>query len=204
MQKFFTNQKALIGVVIGLTTLGTSEALATSAFNSRTGDRVTTSNILAGSEVSGSGNGLANNTQTWPASPESLVAFISNGDTSYRHRFVKSSSESLGIQFPRIYGLSEKAYGQLPLGGIGLDSAYGFDVAGYDGKALGRADSVLNVTPFQPVFVSPEIHAEKAGVDAKVDVSPVPLPAAVWSFLVGLLGILGLKKRKQASTDTAS
>ena len=202
MQKFFTNQKALIGVVIGLTTLGMSNALATSVLNSRASDRATTNNILAGSEVPG--NGLANNTQTWPASPASRFAFTSNGDASYRHRFVKSSSESLGIQFQRTYGLSENTYGQFPLGGIGLDSAYGSDVAGYDRIVGGRADSVLNVAPFQADHGASVMHAENAGANAKAEISPVPLPAAVWSFLVGLLGILGLKKRKQASTDTAS
>ena len=31
------------------------------------------------------------------------------------------------------------------------------------------------------------------------DVSPVPLPAAVWSFLIGLMGVLGFKKRKRTA-----
>lgn len=33
------------------------------------------------------------------------------------------------------------------------------------------------------------------------EISPVPLPAAVWSFLLGLLGILGVKKRRQAPVE---
>jgi hypothetical protein len=32
------------------------------------------------------------------------------------------------------------------------------------------------------------------------EVFPVPLPTAVWSFLVGLMGVLGFKKRKRTST----
>jgi len=44
-------------------------------------------------------------------------------------------------------------------------------------------------------------ESETLSADVKIAstmlAAPVPLPAAVWSFLVGLLGILGFKKRKQ-------
>ncbi|TPQ29679.1 hypothetical protein [Methylomonas koyamae] len=33
-------------------------------------------------------------------------------------------------------------------------------------------------------------------MDNHLEASPVPLPAAVWSFLAGVIGILGLKKRR--------
>jgi hypothetical protein len=41
--------------------------------------------------------------------------------------------------------------------------------------------------------------AETVYVDAAISATaaPVPLPAAVWSFLAGLMGILGLKKRNK-------
>jgi len=46
--------------------------------------------------------------------------------------------------------------------------------------------------------------AETVYVDATITATaaPVPLPAAVWSFLAGLMGILGLKKRKQRPAES--
>lgn len=45
--------------------------------------------------------------------------------------------------------------------------------------------------------------SETVYVDAAISATaaPVPLPAAVWSFLAGLMGILGLKKRKQRPVE---
>lgn len=47
-------------------------------------------------------------------------------------------------------------------------------------------------------------NIETVYVDASISAAaaPVPLPAAVWSFLAGLMGILGLKKRKQRPAES--
>lgn len=43
------------------------------------------------------------------------------------------------------------------------------------------------------------IYEADVGITANLVGSPVPLPAAAWSFLAGLLGLLGIKKRNRSS-----
>jgi hypothetical protein len=38
-------------------------------------------------------------------------------------------------------------------------------------------------------------------INGNLAAAPVPLPAAAWSFLAGLLGIVGMKKRKLAFNE---
>lgn len=40
-------------------------------------------------------------------------------------------------------------------------------------------------------------------INAALQPAPVPLPAAAWSFLIGLMGLLGVKKRKSADSALA-
>jgi hypothetical protein len=47
------------------------------------------------------------------------------------------------------------------------------------------------------------VFSSDVTINGNLQASPVPMPAAVWSFLAGLLGILGLKKRKTSSGETA-
>lgn len=208
MRKFFKDQKALLGVIC-LAILGMDNTLAISAPDSRTSGPSNINPILAATQVSaasaranffGDAGGLV---VSAAVSPEPRRGFASSVGVSHRDRFIKSGLEEYGIQSPIRYGLSANTDGQFIFSGMGIDRPDGLNVTGYDGKAHDSVDSVPNVEPFQPAQGASEIHAEKAGSEAVAEVSPVPLPAAVWSFLVGLLGILGLKKRKQASTDTA-
>ncbi|MDD1620484.1 MAG: hypothetical protein LUQ11_03300 [Methylococcaceae bacterium] len=212
MQKFFTNQKALIGI-IGLAILGSGNALATSTFNSRTNDRVATSNILAYSELPGtvahesffgdvtaSGDCRSNNSLVRSVCMDSVSTSGLSGDAWYRRRIVNLGQGGYGILSGIRYGISENTDGQFVFGGIGLDRPDASNLGRYDGTMRGSTESLPKVVDIG----ASDIHAKKVGADAGVEVSPVPLPAAVWSFLVGLLGILGLKKRKQAPADTTS
>jgi len=56
------------------------------------------------------------------------------------------------------------------------------------------------ISPNYGHFTSPESgHVEFSGASwEKTEISAVPLPAAVWAFGVGLLGLLGLKRRRKA------
>jgi hypothetical protein len=71
----------------------------------------------------------------------------------------------------------------------------------------GSANNGANNSMIAP-FTLDSVPSKTFYADATINgslqqASPVPLPAAVWSFLIGLLGILGLKKRKTGSTKTA-
>jgi len=46
------------------------------------------------------------------------------------------------------------------------------------------------------------VFSSDVTINGNLQASPVPLPAAVWSFLAGFMGILGLKKRKTGSGET--
>ncbi len=41
-------------------------------------------------------------------------------------------------------------------------------------------------------------HASQLTLNLVGNVSAVPVPAAVWSFLTGMMGLLALERRKQA------
>jgi hypothetical protein len=78
-------------------------------------------------------------------------------------------------------------------------------------------DSVLSSTPITSIittlgttFTSPDLPSQKlqiswtnslagAGFDTEAVFNPVPLPAAVWLFGSGLLGLIGMARRKKAA-----
>ncbi len=68
----------------------------------------------------------------------------------------------------------------------------------FDGTIDVGAASVSMVIPVQ--HIGAEVKADSS--EPSPVISPVPLPAAVWSFLLGVLGILGVKKRKQVAAQS--
>ena len=61
-------------------------------------------------------------------------------------------------------------------------------------------DGTLDLTPHflsQTISGQQAFGAVTATVQAVLTLSPLLLPAAVWAFLLGVMGVLGVKKRRQ-------
>lgn len=65
-------------------------------------------------------------------------------------------------------------------------------------SAAGAIDYVFNLGSGESKMFYVDVTS-----NAEITAAPVPLPPAVWSFLFGLLGVMGVNKRKKLSTQMA-
>ncbi|WP_415880607.1 hypothetical protein [Methylomonas sp. TEB] len=135
----------------------------------------------------------------------------------YQLDFLNESSQDQQIALTINYTLQAAAQGNAD-----TDVVLDFSDA-ISSQLLGNAffnNGVLNVTPYDPdlaiagdnsfmtyTFTLAQGEARRFYTDVTINgtlqPAAVPLPAAVWSFLAGLMGILGVKKRKKASVKLA-
>lgn len=122
----------------------------------------------------------------------------------YGLEFTNLGSDVYSISVRLTYVLQAAVTGESGTGSVSVDyfSTDGQTIAGYD-----RADAWLGA-PIAASFGQSDIFnfelaaGEAQGlfadvvIESHLEASPVPLPAAAWSFLAGLLGFLGVKKRR--------
>ncbi|MGZ5526237.1 MAG: hypothetical protein ACXWFF_14565 [Methylomonas sp.] len=187
MQKKFKNQRALMGVV-GLAMLGTGNAQAVSSLSKQPSVGPDVSNTVPVPD---------------PVVLKSPAQYGSKGEIGVSNSPltlpIKTVGQSSDVKSIEVGSL---------IGGSGIDvplsaQAYrygGFPNVGVDHGAVGQADNVTALVPslFEALAKMPSV---KMPANKIPEASPVPLPAAAWSFLIGLLGILGLKKRKGHSSE---
>jgi len=141
---------------------------------------------------------------------------VSNGDVTSSHigryelGFTNISAQSYNINLTLSYDLLANTAGQFANSDVILDflddeSTLGnvwVNAASPAGSASNGANNSMNTLFTLAPGLSKTFYTDVT-INGSLQASPVPLPAAVWSFLAGLLGILGLKKRKTGSTKTA-
>lgn len=188
MQTYFKNQKMLIGV-IGLAILGTANVQAASSFDSQAKIQLSIGNILAGLDVSAS---FAKAGDADHISSDGISPSVMPMSSSSRHT-VANVLAGWFAGNPSIDKPLSTAETYLYSDALNMAVADAAVTAGKDG--LARLVPSHSDARFSNIFST-------QAADTNPKVSPVPLPAAVWSFLLGLLGILGLKKRKQLPAET--
>ena len=120
--------------------------------------------------------------------------------------FNNGGTESVDIVLSISYQLFGHVIGNG--GSVSVSVNYADDLGNSLGTDLVEASSFGAVNPASSAYSSP-FSFTLAGGESKafyidvnhvgyLEAAPVPLPAAVWSFLAGLLSILGFKKRKPA------
>lgn len=126
---------------------------------------------------------------------------------TYSLGFENLTTDSYSIVVSLAYQLNPTASGQLADSHVSIDwySSYSANWGSYFVAAGG--DPVGDPGPVQFSFTlganaSETVNADVA-INANLAASPVPLPAAVWTFLAGLLGVLGAKKRKTSPAASA-
>lgn len=87
-----------------------------------------------------------------------------------------------------------------------------FDVR-LQGKGKARTDSLsftvndVDLSNFEPLFAAQasgfqhKHHSHSAYFTGSTPVTPVPIPAAVWLFGTGLMGLIGVARRRQKLTN---
>lgn len=122
----------------------------------------------------------------------------------YGLEFTNLGSDVYSISVRLTYDLQTAVTGEKGTGSVSVDyfSTDGQTIAGY-----GRADAWLGAPIATIIGQSDVFNFELAAgeaqglfadvvIESHLEASPVPLPAAAWSFLAGLLGLLGIKKRR--------
>jgi hypothetical protein len=79
-----------------------------------------------------------------------------------------------------------------PVWGDGNDLGWDWSQAQYDETAL---NGQLKVNTYFPETDTTSIHGELYGANW-IEVKVVPVPAALWLFVSGLLGVIGLARRR--------
>lgn len=133
----------------------------------------------------------------------------------YQLDFLNQSSQDQQVALTLSYTMQTLVQGQAD-SDVVLDFSDG-------GALLANAffnNHLLNVTAYDPAVA---IAADKGAItysfmlaqgeartfyadvtiNGVLQPAPVPLPAAAWSFLIGLLGLLGMKKRRSADSSFA-
>ncbi len=181
MNKLLKIQKTLISV-FGLAIMGTSDVQAINSIDKQANIRPGISHILS------SLDGYKPKTAQNQLSPRPIA------QTAAR------SGVDFGILYGRFY---ENASIDSPL----TVQAYRLgDVRSqvmYDGSIIVATDGLSTLIPFHPGAGASKMLSANVATDGNSEASPVPLPAAAWSFLLGLMGILGLKKRKSPPSETS-
>lgn len=125
----------------------------------------------------------------------------------YSLSFVNHGATAIAVDLTLNYALTASVSGQYASSNVNMDYYLGnnypdnvylissvyesLNVTNNDSKVISlNIDSGATQTFYVDVTLSGDLQA-----------SPVPLPAAAWSFLAGLLGLLGVKKRKPVVAD---
>jgi hypothetical protein len=195
MQRYFKNQKMLIGV-IGLAILGTANVQAVSSFDSPAKIQPSIGNVPEGLDMPAS---IARTGVVEPMGGDGVSPSVMFVSLDSRHAMAGSGRIRAGVLDGRFVGsrnsdkLLSPAETYLYSDALNMAVADVVMATGKDGSAkLVPSHSDAGLSGMFPIRAA----------DANPKLSPVPLPAAVWSFLLGLLGILGLKKRRQAPAET--
>lgn len=122
----------------------------------------------------------------------------------YGLEFTNLGSDVYSISVRLDYDLQVAVTGENGTGSVSVDyfSSDGQTLAGYE-----RADAWLGAPIAASIGQSDAFNFELAAgeaqglfadvvIESHLEASPVPLPAAAWSFLAGLMGLLGIKKRR--------
>ncbi|WAR46477.1 hypothetical protein [Methylomonas rapida] len=143
---------------------------------------------------------------------------VSDGAIDYNHLglydigFVNNGSEAFDITLNMSYRLfAEVAGDSTAFSSVMI--GYSDDLGEFYGVDSIDAAGYLPITSAFSEYAAPYTFTLAAG-DSKMfyidinhygyleaNAAPVPLPAAAWSFLAGLLGIVGMKKRKLAFNE---
>ena len=123
-----------------------------------------------------------------------------------------SATDDYKVNLTLAYNLSANASGEF------ADSDVFLDVFTNDNPLSSLGNIIINAYALEspnagaigsfPQYTFDIVHGSSLVLSSDVTIngnlqaSPVPLPAAVWSFLAGFMGILGLKKRKTGSGET--
>lgn len=192
MQALVKNRGALIGCRIALLMLVTANAQAIGSFDGRATKRPSIGNFQPRQEVwdsvthkgyvnrsSGDHIAITNNPKV---SPAKLVGRRNKKDGGFD---VLDGLFFVDARIELLLNTPASFYGD------------DLNLAVSDGIADAGANNLFHFDG-----VVPDMPSSKVTTEGYLDVSPVPLPAAAWSFLLGLLGILGLKKRKSPPDET--
>ncbi|MCQ8117267.1 VPLPA-CTERM sorting domain-containing protein [Methylomonas rosea] len=125
----------------------------------------------------------------------------------YTFNFTNNSTNTYSILLSIPYVLSATTNGiDSSLSLVFSDDVDIFDEIYFSASVFGNSN-VENIGTLSRSFTLSANQQKNFYVDltstADIYAAPVPLPAAVWSFLAGLFGILGIKKRKQESAKHA-
>lgn len=128
----------------------------------------------------------------------------------YGLAFTNTGSDSYAISLHLNYALQAGANGDFAASTVSVDyfNSDGLLLSGYDEAVASfvAANVIQSGVSEAFSFLLDSGKAEglyaKVRIDADLQAAPVPLPAAVWTFLAGLLGILGIKKRKQKTAES--
>ncbi len=124
----------------------------------------------------------------------------------YNLEFTNTRSTAISVSLSLNYDLSAFVAGQYADSDVRLDYYLGNDFPEFKRAYASVFDLSTNAVSgtksitFDLAPGTSTFHADVT-VASSLQAAPVPLPTAVWSFLAGLLGILGLKKRKPTSAE---
>lgn len=165
-------------------------------------------------QINGTGSVAANNPDLATGSAFSYnfaaSGTLANGTLDAHHlawyglEFRNNGSDSYAISLRLDYLLSAAVGAETDSSSVTIDFFNGDGLLwqGYDrvDTAFNDLDVVLagSSGPFGFELAAGQVDGLYADVrmDNHLEASPVPLPAAVWSFLAGVIGMLGLKKRR--------
>ena len=131
--------------------------------------------------------------------PEGVTMYMFDDDDN--NNFAAAAS-NLQVPIPSIVGISGPQSGNFLAsnsnGSLTLTTAPNFVMAVFDAN-LGGGTWVGDSNPvFYGDGNSAQLTFDLSGSTLVVDVQPIPVPAAVWLFGSGLIGLVGLARRKKA------
>ena len=118
-------------------------------------------------------------------------------DALYSNLFSLSATFQL-IQFTNSNPVSDASLfsGCTFFYGCSLDTVYGYEPAGNAVFVHGDMVSLLSVDSHTQIVVAPDVNYTNQTY-ATWQMSSVPVPAAVWLFGSGLIGLIGFARRKK-------
>ncbi len=120
---------------------------------------------------------------------DEAVAFLTNGINDSIFKGIISGSSAVGVSSTE----ASNFFGNpTPVGTV----ANGVDFAGYD---INHISLTVNELVLFPHKGDPSGLTTEYMFDATVKVNAIPVPAAMWLFSSGLLGLIGIAKKKKQS-----
>ena len=174
-------------------------------------------NIVAYDEVASIGGGLSRVLTTANSAPRSTnagIGLISSGATTYLNSLIDNSNIGLpGVNSAIITDTTLAAFAGSPRWGDGLNggnlssstSGYGNSLSFYY-LARTQISGVNSTLATQRLFANSLNTAAwtlAANGTATYALAPIPEPAALWMLGAGLLGVLGVARRRRATGSAA-